>query len=340
MRTFEMIEPQNHILLKFISKPKYVDDFMRGRLYMNSLEYFWNEYRLEKARKWQEEMKRKKAKAKAAGARPDEDMPVALDECGTPGQMDLFEGVGGTVKDAAALGFDQDFCGALATDVSLRAEGFRYCNVSCFYRLDYRRVPNMILWDTNPSMANFGEYVVIIDDEAGFLRLVNRAMDRLGYQYLCGSVRYFPPMKDGKRMDMGHHIVFRTRESLFNLRELEQNHAIAMSHRDCFCKMDSMQAQREWRIAMYRGVKDVSAYTLELESGLEGIAHVVRTSELEDELYSMFQEGRVKQGICERWYGNTGRKELREKFYALGDYQASALAVIGESTPAGNTKTA
>ena len=42
---------QNSILLKYISKKEYVDDFMAGNLYMNSLYYFWNEYAIESKRK-------------------------------------------------------------------------------------------------------------------------------------------------------------------------------------------------------------------------------------------------------------------------------------------------
>ena len=30
-----------HNLLKFISKKKYLEDFLNGKLYMNPLNYFW-----------------------------------------------------------------------------------------------------------------------------------------------------------------------------------------------------------------------------------------------------------------------------------------------------------
>lgn len=48
---------ENYILLKFISsadksnKKKYLKDFLNGSLYMNTLNYFWNEYYLELAKK-------------------------------------------------------------------------------------------------------------------------------------------------------------------------------------------------------------------------------------------------------------------------------------------------
>lgn len=39
-----------HILLKFISKKEYLADFLDGKLYMNSLHYFWNQSALNYAK--------------------------------------------------------------------------------------------------------------------------------------------------------------------------------------------------------------------------------------------------------------------------------------------------
>lgn len=321
-------EPQNHILLKFISNKAYADDFMRGKLYMNSLEYFWNEYRLEVAKKKKDEIKNFTNKSF------NENTLISMEENIVPGQMDLFEGICGTVKNASTLGFEQDFCDVLASDISLRAEGYRYCNVHCYYRMDYWYQNDKILLNLNPEMENFGEYVAIIDDEIKFLSLVNRAMNRQSYQYLCGSVRYLHPKKNGKNVHLGHHIVMKADDYIIDMKNLEaQNNTVEVSHRDCFCKMDSMQSQMEWRIAMYRGVKDSSAYTLELGTGLKDIAHIVKSGDLNAELMTLFQNHNIKHGIKERWYGNIDRKEMREKFYALGDYKASVLGIIGGSEP-------
>ncbi len=64
---------------------------------MNCLDYFWNEYEAERARR------------KEMGA--------------VPGQMDLFEGVYCTC-DVDMFGFGKEFESALVTDISLRAEGY------------------------------------------------------------------------------------------------------------------------------------------------------------------------------------------------------------------------
>ena len=63
-----------HILLKFISQEKFLNDFLSGSLYMNSLYYFWNEFVLESVKK---------------GKR----IPLAeLAKNEVYGQADLFEG--------------------------------------------------------------------------------------------------------------------------------------------------------------------------------------------------------------------------------------------------------
>lgn len=324
------MELQNHLLLKFISKKKFANDFMRGKLYMNSLDYFWNDYRLINAEKEQKEMQ------KTAGAALDKDARIIAGEKTVTGQMDMLEGVYGTVS-ADAIGFDKEFAECMATDVFLRAEGYRYCNVQCFYRLDYVWNGNVVSWDQISGMEEFGEYVVIIDDEAKFLRLVDRAMNRRKLKYLCGSVRYRPPLKDQRRVTLGPHAVVKADSYFVDIQKLEvPDSRVHVLHGDCFCKMDAMQSQREWRIAVYRGIEDTSAYTLELDCGLKGIAHVVRAADLTAELDAQFQEGRVKPGMRERWYGNADRRQLRKYFYELGDNRASVFAIIGKSCPAEN----
>ena len=63
MTTISPICATQHILMKFVSEKEYAEDLLRGYLYMNSLDYFWNEFK--------------------------------LSDNGVPGQMDLFEGIYG-----------------------------------------------------------------------------------------------------------------------------------------------------------------------------------------------------------------------------------------------------
>lgn len=288
-----------HLLLKYVSCPQYAEDFMNGILYMNTLNYFWNEFKLGSADS-------------------------------VPGQMDLYEGIYGTVNSAGmeALGIPKDFQGHNLTDISLRAEGYRYCNVHCYYRLDYWFEENGISWNTSEAMKDFGEYVVIIDDERAFLNLLHGAATREGYDYLCGSVHYRPPKKDGEIITVGHNIVVRSEEQLVNVTEFTPGLSLS-ARRDSFDKMDGLSYQKEWRISLYRGVKETAGYALHLDSDLKGVAHVVKSKDLDGELERMFRSGRLLEGLDTAWYGNIGRRELREKFYALGDYQTTMLGMIG-----------
>ena len=42
MTTISPICATQHILMKFVSEKEYAEDLLRGYLYMNSLDYFWN----------------------------------------------------------------------------------------------------------------------------------------------------------------------------------------------------------------------------------------------------------------------------------------------------------
>lgn len=319
------IVPEQHILLKFISCENYAKDLLAGNLYMNSLEYFWNEYPMIKAKKKRDELL---AYAKANNLEMNEDeLLISLGkEREVQGQMDLFEGIY-CHADASKLGFQKDLEEHLVTDVSFRAEGYRYCHVHCYYRLDYWMDNFAVHWDENEAIKDFGEYVVIIDDEAEFLKRIGRAASSNCMDYLCGSVKYREPIKDGKPTPIGNHVVMKLSDRLVDVHDAAYKDAITRN-RDAFDKMSKMSYQKEWRIAVYDGKRNASAITLHIDGGISDIAHVVKTSELLQELDDMFLRKAVKIGES-GYYGNISRADMREKFYALGDYKASMFAVFG-----------
>ena len=112
---------EDYILLKFISsadkcnRKKYLKDFLNGSLYMNTLNYFWNEYYRDSQNKKQEE-----------GGNVIDTSNWILPE----GQKDVFEGVIGTIK-GNKFSNDNDLQKALMSDLYLRAKGFGYCNTLC-----------------------------------------------------------------------------------------------------------------------------------------------------------------------------------------------------------------
>ena len=106
-----------HILLKFTD---YVDDFLKGSLYMNTLHYFWYEYRDKAIKKYLDE-------------HPGETrVPITALKDHVP-QEDLFEGSVGI-----GSGPDEKLNEYSLTDTIYRAIGYQYCNVLCLYRLDYK----------------------------------------------------------------------------------------------------------------------------------------------------------------------------------------------------------
>lgn len=187
-RMFQDRISSQYILLKYVSSEKYANDFLNGILYMNSLEYFWNEYN------------------------------TAKSPLGVQGQADLFEGNYCNV-DVSSFGFPKDFCDALVADVSIRAEGYKYCHVHCYYRLDYTMNEPIISYYINPLMNDFGEYVIIIEDEKEFLERVNRAITAKELKYLCGNVRYHKPMKNGKEAFFTNTAVVKVNDFLVDINE-------------------------------------------------------------------------------------------------------------------------
>lgn len=298
-----VINPQNRVLLKFMSCEDYVNDFLSGHLYMNCLDYFWNEYR--------------PRKADGKGENP------------VPGQMDLFEGVYGT-SDVDTFGFEKELKGALVSDISMRAEGYKYCNVHNYYRLDYQ--PDRsggIGWKSSSArMRDFGDYVAIIADETEFLRRVHAAASGEGFEYLCGSVHYRQPKRQGEAVNPDPHKVVKAGASPVDLTKEPYRNAVN-GKRDSFDKMSAMSYQKEWRISLYRGVRESKAYTLDLGCRLDDIVYVAEAQNLNQELEKLFRSRTIRLGGKYMWYGNIDKHALRDKFYGLGDYRASLLGVIG-----------
>lgn len=298
-----VINPQNRVLLKFMSCEDYVNDFLSGHLYMNCLDYFWNEYRPENVN--------------------------GKEEDSVPGQMDLFEGVYCTC-DVDTFGFEKKFGGALISDISMRSEGYKYCNVHNYYRLDYR--PDRsggIGWKSSSArMREFGDYVVIIADETEFLRRVHAAASGEGLEYLCGNVHYRQPKRQGEAADLGSHGVVKAEEYSVDLTKEPYRNAVN-GKRDSFDKMSAMSYQKEWRISLYRGVKESKAYRMDLRCRLDDIVHVAKAESLNQELEKLFRSRTIRLGGRYIWYGNIDKHALRDKFYALGDNKASLLGVIG-----------
>ena len=236
-------------------------------------------------------------------------------------QEDMLEGMIDAEDSGLSVAVNAAMNGHAFTDIMFRAEGYKYCNTACFYRLIYTRADNMISYDLADSMIDFGGSVVIIDEPDKFLERINLAVCREGYKYLCGSVEYRPEMKDGIKSDVSerHHVLLESSE-LVDVK-------ISSIKRDCFVKSEKYEDQREWRIILYRGVQETKAYTLSVGS-LKDIAHRVEAQDLTGELERLFVSGRIRP--CRTgFYGNTDRKEINHLFCELGANKARMFVAAG-----------
>lgn len=276
-----------HTLIKFISRKEYVDDFLAGRLYMNSLDFFWNN--------------------------------------GFDDQKDIFEGIICTVPVQDMTFLPIDFQSVQATDCRFRAEGYKYCNILCFYKQEFYSDGPFIHFDYNTKMTEFGEYAVIIKNKQELLRRVDKAIKANEYKYLCGSVCYHKQKLNGKESKEGNRLHLKVSDRYFEIDELIRL-GYRITKRDCFDKDISYKVQNEWRISVYRGIKETNPFVLDI-GRISDIVKVVPSAMLENELKKNISLYISNTQDC--YYGNIDKREMRELFYQLGDNKTSLFASIG-----------
>ena len=212
-----------HTLVKFTNHAK---DFLNGCLYMNTLNYFW--------------------------------------ENGFQEQRDICEGVIGAIPPHEVRGLDPFFCDVNVTDMQLQAVGYSYCNVFCMSIVDYflkssldGRVQIDIVYP--PNMTEFGDKTVIIDDEKAFLTRINLAAKE--YHYLCGRVKYHSQRLNGRPSSFKNSMTLRTSES-YDFSEF----VAESRRYDAFDKSEMYKLQNEWRICLCRGIKTTEPFRIEIGS--------------------------------------------------------------------------
>lgn len=321
----------NYMLLKFISNEKFLNDFLNGSLFMNTLYYYWNQYSIDKA-----QVRRERDLRNNPDLDP-ENYAVPIVDGPGPGVMDLFEGTVSTeqLSDSDLPNMLKDHA---QTDAIYRSVGMGYCNTLCFFKMDYEILESgdlgmlgMLGIHGIPvkyylgDMHEFGDYVVIVDDLDELVRRIHKAVRDRGYKYSCGPVRYRKLMRNGKGPLLGHYIVLKE-ENLHDIGNMK-------SKRDAFVKMDKYEYQHEWRTILYRGVKDKEPYRLEV-GDLRDIVHWIKREDLDSEIKRVLQRMFTSQELIRYkqpsslWYGDD-RREIRDLFYALGDYKAERLMPFG-----------
>lgn len=276
-----------HILIKFFSQKSYLREFVSGKLYMNSLDYFWNN--------------------------------------GFYEQKDIFEGVVCTVPVKDFNEMPLDFQAVQASDYHFRADGYRFCNVLCFYKVGLTQIGKIFRYNLNPAMSQFGDYVAIITNEAEFLKRIETAVRNTNYQVLCGDVHYHPQMINGIQSNPGPCMYLEAKEEKFTIEEL-QGKGFGIRKRDCFDKDSRYMNQREWRIALYRGHKCADAYELDV-GNLSDIIRCCNAANIQNDIDNCLRLHMYSN--IEGWYGTASRSEMRELFYHLGNNKTTLFSVIG-----------
>lgn len=241
-----------HVLMRFFSEKSYLEQFLQGSIYMNSMGYFWNENAMEAAMR-----KKREILKKNPCLNPDK-IYIPLENKAPAGQMDMLEGTIATV-DRFDAGFDEKFANMQLTDVGLRAKGYQYCNLCCFYRYDVG-----LNDDVSDEIKKFGNYVAVIRNEQEFIRRIEEAVRASNFDFVCGNVEYKTIQKAGKTVAIGHHAVFKSDDIRIVDITSEEYKDKFLDRRDSFCKHIKYKNQKEWRIALYRGEKSTAAYRLEL----------------------------------------------------------------------------
>ena len=240
-------------------------------------------------------------------------------------QKDIFEGVVCTVPVKDFNGFPMDFQAAQASDYHFRAEGYKFCNVLCFYKINFLLEDGLLHCDLNDDMLKFGEYIAIITNENEFLRRIEAAVKRSHYEVLCGDVHYHLQMLNGKQSKEGPRMYLAVKDRFFKIEEL-QNRGFNIRKRDCFDKGVEYHNQNEWRVALYRGEQTTDAYELDV-GNLSDIVCCYPVRDIQKGLADCINRNGVSDTVG--WHGTIGRREMRELFYNLGNNNTTMFSIIG-----------
>ena len=155
-------------LIRFFEEKEYVNDFLDGNLYMNSIGHFWT--------------------------------------MGQPNpQDDFLEGTIETlsveaIKNKYGMEPQESFSSHILIPVMNRVEGYQFVHILCFYLHEYdaalklaTRIPK--------SIKGLGKYAVKIDNVQAFVDLLYKKIDWERLYGLMGPIEYKDPTEEYEYMD-------------------------------------------------------------------------------------------------------------------------------------------
>ncbi|MGS0746166.1 DUF2971 domain-containing protein [Syntrophomonas erecta subsp. sporosyntropha] len=277
-------------LIRFTTKEEYANQFLSGRIYMNSLSYFWSE--------------------------------------GFEAQRDFSEGVIGTILKNNIVKLPQDLKDVLCYDIAVRADAYKYCNLCCFYRLDIETDDHTI--NLPPQiMSEFGEYAIIILDGGEFInRINNEIFKNQGWLFLYGDVIYHKRKDSRNPNNRIKHTLDLMMHEPIDINEFCESPEM-VRYRDCFDKTSKYSYQREWRICLYRNTKKSTPCILEI-GNISDIACIIKTKDLYQKLIEIYSGCYHARASKQRHLikGNISRKHFRDSILKI-DGKVWVMVTIG-----------
>lgn len=290
LRPDALFVPRVMRVFRGFSTPGYAEQFLSGKIYMNTLGYFY----------WH----------------------------GNGAQRDPLEGAGASVHPGAFTNLPPSLITSQNYNVQVRPEGFRYCNVCCLSMQIAQYVNagyGVALESPHPSVE-LGDALVVIDDIRVFLDRVIAACNNLGYRVVIGPVAYREVECLAGPGGSRHGLLFVNEESAPY--DFYTSNPAPVFDLDAFVKTHQYQVQMEWRIALYRGEKSIDAYTLDVGS-LRDIAHVVHRRMLNVDGVQAIQRRTPWLPMPTGYFGNATRQELADLFFELGEREVTLALSVG-----------
>lgn len=302
-----------YVLTKFFEKKSYQNDFVSGNWYLSSLSAFTKTYAERGLRE--------------AAMNGDKEAKELLRKQQNNSQRDIFEGTMASVTPDQVPELPNDFRDSMCTDIMIRALGYNYCNLMCFCKIGYYQPWDngqlMIDWE-EPNMKMFGDYAVIIKDPEELFRRIDVAIQKQGYQYICGDVNYHPMTFKNGLAEHKHSMTLSIKSPIEIENILERSKRIDY---DAFDKCDVYKAQNEWRLAVNNYEADKEPLRLNV-GNLSDIVVKVKREGLADKLTKLLLGFKI-HSMKEGYFGNISRDEMREAFYQMGGYKGFLMCTIG-----------
>ncbi len=293
---------KDFVLIRFFDNEKYAKEFLDGNISMNFLGAYWgpDSDRLNEEKELNHFDKKPITPAKY-------------------GQDDRYEG---TIllleKDSDII--PEEIRQRCIGNVILRIEEYRYCNLLCMCAVDFDQELNKInLPDTDYFKEHFGKYVVLIRDTEEFIRRLDSQLMQTGYDYVYGRVKYNDLLGDDT-LTSRHSLQMESNIQTDGLAEAIKKGKII----DVFDKDQLLNKQKEWRLCLYRGIKEESRVSLPSLGSLRDISQMCDTDNLNTELLHLFPGytySMLQPDGDPSYKGNISRNDLQTKICSDGQYK-------------------